>query len=80
MKGSAGVEYVMVGGIQLRKDEDDLVVEVEYDGIWIELFREGVEGPIHHTCHANGIVHRFECNGIVPDTSGRNGATKQERP
>jgi len=55
MKGSAGVEYHPVGGIELRSEGNELVVSFEHDGEWYEAFRENREGPIHHTFHANGI-------------------------
>jgi hypothetical protein len=60
VKGSAGVESYPVGGIELRSEGDDLVVRFEHDGKWYEAFREGREGPIHHTFHANGIKTRIE--------------------
>lgn len=67
MKGSAGIEEIAVGGIQLESIGDDLVVSVEHDGVWYECFREGRYGPMCHTYHANGIAALYERGIGTPD-------------
>lgn len=64
MKGSAGIEYHLVGGISLEKEGDDLVVKFEYKGQWYEGFRELNDGPISHTLHANGIAGIIAKGGL----------------
>ena len=63
MKGSKGVESYPVGGIELCREVNEWVVRFEVDGKWYEAFREGIEGPVHHTIHANGIKALVEGEG-----------------
>lgn len=68
MKGSAGIENYPVGGIELCREGNEWVVRFENDGKWFEAFREGIEGPVCHTIHANGI------KALVESEEGSNGS------
>lgn len=47
------------GPIWLRRVGDFAVVEVEFDGEWVEVIREHVDGNFSHCVHPVGIQERM---------------------
>jgi hypothetical protein len=46
---------VSVTGIHLVAEGGDAVVRVEIDGRWVEVIREGLDGPFSHIVEPGGI-------------------------
>ena len=47
------------GPIWLRREGDYAIVEVEFDGEWVEVIREHIDGNFSHCVHPVGIQEQM---------------------
>jgi hypothetical protein len=59
---------VQITGVQLHREGNAVVVEVETGGVWLPIIREQIETPFSHICDSWCIKQAADKYGMVlPD-------------
>ena len=54
-----GQPSIAIEGVWVRREGARVIVLVQVDGGWVEVIREGIDGPFSHTVASSGIRRRL---------------------